>query len=122
MGQWRKAWERADEVPRCHVVMIDGDHYLLIDTRPVAKQTFVIMTAEEAFAALMGSAGQGGDDLTDWALSRHLCIRYEDRIVPLATADPDVYLSIDERAKDGLRAFGQRSLTDPLTSAPLTAV
>jgi ribosomal peptide maturation radical SAM protein 1 len=122
VAQWRRAWESTGEVPRCHVIQIDPEHYLLIDTRPVAAETFAMLTAPQARIGLLGTAEGGDGTLVDWALSRNLCLRYEDAILPLATADPAVYLGIDRRAEKGLRAFDERTLTDPLTRDAVRAL
>ena len=98
---WRRAWEAEDGAPpMLTVVPITGDQFLLYDTRGLPDTREVqFLSPEQACAVLAGGPMNAG--VVQWALERRLMASLDGRIVPLATATPDL---IDEFERGAWRA------------------
>jgi ribosomal peptide maturation radical SAM protein 1 len=95
---WQDRWEQSDDgLPALEVTQIDEDVFLLADTRGLADLLeFEFITRAQAELILKGSIS-GAEAEVDWALERLACVRLDDRVVPLATADYELLAELERR-------------------------
>jgi ribosomal peptide maturation radical SAM protein 1 len=87
--EWCRRWERNPK-PMLSVVHVVADQYVLLDTRePAGRPSFDFVDADQV-AVLLAGARLADRDRLAWALDRHLLVELDDRLVPLATAHPEV--------------------------------
>jgi ribosomal peptide maturation radical SAM protein 1 len=84
---WCGLWQREPGLqPRLSVLSSAEDGIWLIDTRRKNDHRCFPISSAQAKVALFGDAGCSGD-LTQWAISNRICLRIDDRTVPLAVTD-----------------------------------
>jgi ribosomal peptide maturation radical SAM protein 1 len=89
IDEWRDLWTRPDSAPPLlEIAQLDAESFLLVDSRPGSKEQFIFMTEKEATAIL---TGQADHDILEWALDRNLVVALEDMIIPLATAQRELF-------------------------------
>jgi ribosomal peptide maturation radical SAM protein 1 len=94
---WRERW-RLDPKPTLAVVHLVGDRYVVVDTRaPDRSPQFDLIEADQAAVLLFGARLE--DRATHgWAIERRFLVELDNRLVPLATAHPNVMTALDPRA------------------------
>jgi ribosomal peptide maturation radical SAM protein 1 len=93
---WRTAWSSGASQPVLHIECPSANFFLLRDTRGLpGTDEFQILSRAEASVALVGRHPPFGDDV-EWALGRKLGVLIDRSYVPLAIAEPDLLLSLEE--------------------------
>jgi hypothetical protein len=102
---WRAAWCNAQgEMPKLTVRRLIGETYVLQDTRGLSdtKDLRFLTRAEAEFALV------GGPDLLaadcEWALESKVVVEIDGAYVPLATADPALFLELEADVRERARA------------------
>ncbi|HZA22671.1 MAG TPA: hypothetical protein VFA32_08725 [Dehalococcoidia bacterium] len=108
ISNWRRAWESDGELPSLAVSALDGDCYLLLDTRGVpGTKELNLLNADQARLVLTGVADSPQD--LQWALDRKVMALLDSRPVPLVTAE----LKLFQRFLDEARPrMGQATTSD----------
>ncbi len=94
IDRWRNLW-RQDEcaVPTLSVASLDGETFLLLDSRfNVSEPSVEFIDAEQARLVLAGDANAGERTL-QWASERRYVLSVDGRSTPLATASPETLSS-----------------------------
>jgi ribosomal peptide maturation radical SAM protein 1 len=95
-SSWQERW-RLSPQPALAVVHLVQNRYVLVDTRErSAPPRFDLIDADVAALLLAGAAISDRAEHA-WALERHLLIELDDRLLPLATARPEVMTSLERR-------------------------
>jgi ribosomal peptide maturation radical SAM protein 1 len=95
---WQDRWEHSEEgLPTLEVTQIDDDVFLLADTRGLpGLLEFEFITRAQTELILKGSL-TGEEPEVEWAIARCACVRLDDRIVPLATAEYELLAEMEQR-------------------------
>lgn len=81
----------------------EGSNYVLVDTRGVsAAPERQRIDFERARAVLVRRPASAVDSALDWALDQGCCVIRDDRIIPLAIAEPELLLEIEGIARTSL--------------------
>jgi len=101
IDRWRNLW-RQDEcaVPTLSVASLDGETFLLLDSRfNLSEPSVEFIDAEQARLVLAGDSNAGERTL-QWARERRYVLSVDGRSTPLATANPETLSSfLGTRAK-----------------------
>ena len=101
IDRWRNLW-RQDEcaVPTLSVASLDGETFLLLDSRfNLSEPSVEFIDAEQARLVLAGDSNAGERTL-QWACERRYVLSVDGRSTPLATANPETLSSfLGTRAK-----------------------
>jgi hypothetical protein len=101
--QWRAAWNSQEGPPPIlAVTQLDEDLFLLADTRKLPDTTaFQFLSRSQAMMALSGKSDPS-EAVERWALENRVCAVIDGRVVPLATAEPELlaHFEIDARKSD----------------------
>ena len=95
VGRWSSAW-KAEDVPKLMVCELEGDDFVVFDSREIAgNETIAFIGREQARAMLLGSAASGP---LDWAKERKYCLPIDGQLVPLAVAEPALITSFESES------------------------
>jgi len=87
VADWRQQWQ-GGVAPQLHVTKISDEFYILHDSRAIDGLPEVeFIDEEQARVCLWGAHRNAGSDAVEWALQRFACLRIDEEVVPLATAD-----------------------------------
>jgi hypothetical protein len=96
IDRWRSSWRQGVVPPVLVITDIGYGHYLLIDTRGLSgTQELNFLTEEQALIALAG-ANQRLEDEVEWALRRKLLVEVDSKYIPLAIAQPELFMKFEE--------------------------
>jgi ribosomal peptide maturation radical SAM protein 1 len=110
--EWCRCWTVEGARPTLSVTPLSRDQFLLLDSRGLSGTSEVtFLTRSQASLVLAGSR-QAGLKEGAWALEQKLVVELDGRLVPLATAEPEL---IDEfeaelRSRTGEASGERRSL------------
>ena len=95
---WRHCWESDGQPPVLAVVPITDQQFLLRDTRGIPGTLEIqFLSREQAAVALAGA--RVPSEAVHWALQRRLLVTIDSRLVPLATAAPEVIEEFEAEAR-----------------------
>jgi hypothetical protein len=70
--------------------------FILHDTRGLASLAEIeFIDEEQSRVSLTGDRGGAASDVVRWALARSACLNIDDELIPLATADPELFHSFE---------------------------
>jgi ribosomal peptide maturation radical SAM protein 1 len=100
VGDWVKSWEDSPAPPVLSLAQLNDDHYLLTDTRKIARQKFTFVGRDIARAALFGAHGVRSKS-DEWCVENNVSVLIGDVATPLATASHELYqaLATDDRSE-----------------------
>ncbi len=104
IDRWRNLWRQGEcAVPTLSVASLDGEIFLLLDSRfNLSEPSVEFIDAEQARLVLAGDSNAGERTL-QWACERRYVLSVDGRSTPLATANPETLSSFLEiRAKSVL--------------------
>jgi ribosomal peptide maturation radical SAM protein 1 len=103
---WRAAWcDGEGEVPKLGVRRLIGDTYVLQDTRGLADtKDLRFLSRAEAEIALVGGPDPTAAECA-WALESKVGVEIDGAYVPLATADPTLFLELEASVRERARAY-----------------
>lgn len=104
LERWQAAWRRppADR-PRLHVTPAPSGRWFLADQRGLAGAP-ILSRLDEDRARLVLYGGRARTGWADWAIARRYCVELDGRLVPLATAAPEVMLALQPKSASTPRA------------------
>lgn len=122
---WQRRWgSGSTPAPRLEVTPLSSSDYLLLDTRGLPGTLEVqFLDREQASVVLVGRPLSDRAKAT-WAIERQLVVELDERLVPLATAEPKLLAQFEAavRATDASRglssAAASRSEHDALRMLP----
>jgi ribosomal peptide maturation radical SAM protein 1 len=104
--KWRRAWEAETPTPVLEVISLSDDQFLLLDTRSLpGTQEVQFLTRAQASLVLAGACNDGAADVL-WALDRKLAVEMDKKVVPLATAEPELFQGFEAEIQESRQ--GQR--------------
>ncbi len=103
--RWHAAWKRANGRPAEDLFLYDkGGSYGLVDTRRVAGATTRYALTEAEARSLLTCRAYSDTRFEAWAVRQKLAIVLDDWFVPLAIADPEILLRMDQTPQKELRS------------------
>lgn len=100
VSKWRAAWSsEEDPRPVLAVTQLDEDLFLLADTRKLPDTTeFQFLNRSQAMMAIAGKSDPS-EAVERWALENRVCAVIDGRVVPLATAEPELLAHFENDAR-----------------------
>jgi hypothetical protein len=91
---WREKW-RSKPRPVLSVVPLFGDQFVLNDTRGLHEDLEVQLLDRKQTSVVLTGADLGQKDYVSWAIERDLLFELDGRLIPLATAKPDLLMEFE---------------------------
>lgn len=94
---WRSKWEtEGAPLPMLSITPLNDDLFLIVDTRSIeGNKEFQLINRTQAMLALLGNTNPSGDSDEKWALDSSVCVEIDNKLVPLATTEPELLERIE---------------------------
>lgn len=97
--EWLARWQSMDSAPPTLALQqIDEGVYFLMDTRTTRTGPEMAFLGHDEATAIVGGGPLLHGRLREWALESAYAVVLDDRVVPLATAEPQLFAQLEQEA------------------------
>lgn len=97
VSRWIAAW-KGDDVPKLLVAKLDEDEFAVYDSRGIDGNDEIAFIDRAQAAAMLVASPLPASSALSWAKERGYCVRLDDRLVPLAIAEPALIREFEQEA------------------------